>query len=216
MINLNIYEKSFDTLYPAYSESRYAEIQRLIKIYDSDYVLRSVESPHFLKFIELLKPLISIKNYKSQVPFPEELHDVISCIIKIRQVTPSPADIFLNHQTLFNQLISIQGFQLPTVSAVFHFCHPNHFPIVDRNVVSACELLNRTFPNDFNGMQLPSLPALNTSVENKLKKYAAFIAFINMIVELQRPHLEGANYRYIDKALMVFGVPNMRVKAEQP
>ncbi len=216
MDNLDKYAQFFDAAYPNYADARYAEIKQLVALYDSANVLNIVQGHQFSEFVELIRPLTAIKNYKSQVPFPEQLQDVICCIIQIRKKKVGSPDISSNHADLFEKLISIQGFQLPTVSAVFHFCHPDHFPIVDVNVKAACALLKARFPHDFSVLEEPILPAPNTSVRNKMEKYAAFIAFISKVVSHQRVFSGNPTYRYIDKALMVIGVPELRNQAENP
>ena len=214
MENLDRYAQFFDTAYPEYTDARYAEIAQLVSRYDSATALSAIEGQQFRDFVALVQPLIAIKNYKSQVPFPEKVREVVNCIIRIRSAPIGSPDLFANHHSLFEQLISLQGFQLPTVSAVFHFYHPSHFPIIDVNVEAACALLKQRFPNDFARFVAPVLPAPNTSVTNKLNKYAAFIAFIGQVISLQRVHEGNPTYRYVDKALMVLGVPKLRTQVE--
>jgi len=216
MENLDRYARFFDTAYPEYTENRYAYIQRLVLVYDAANTLNVVKERQFAEFVELVSPLIAIKNYKSQVPFPEKLQEVIECIINIRGVAVGSPDIFSNHKALFKQLILFQGFQLPTVSAVFHFCHTDHFPIVDSNVEAACALLKERYPNDFANFKVPLLPKSYTFAENKLDKYSEFVLFINRVMSLQRVHGSNPTYRSIDKALMVLGVPKFRSKVENP
>ncbi len=83
------------------------------------------------------------------------------------------------HSEQIDALLKLEGFQLPTVSAVLHYCHPNAFPIVDVNVEAACALLKEQHEMDFVNLNKPTLPASNTSVKNKKGKYLAFIVFIN-------------------------------------
>lgn len=183
--------------------------------YDTPDILSVLQGQQFAGFADLVKPLTAIKNYKSQVPFPENLQEVLCCIIGIRVTAVGSPDIFNNHRKLFEQLILVQGFQLPTVSAVFHFCHAGCFPIVDVNVKAACAILKERYPSEFSNYEAPQLPAPNTSAINKLKKYSAFVNFIDRIRSLQQAYDGNPTYRHIDKALMVLGVPEMRNKVER-
>ena len=214
MENLERYAHHFDIAFPEYAEIRYAEICRMLSHYDTIGILDIVRGPQFADFVELIKPLTAIKNYKSQVPFPENLQEVTSCIVGIRTTPVSNSDRFRSHTDFFKQLVSIQGFQLPTTSAVFHFCHPHHFPIVDVNVKAACGLLKERYPRDFADIEAPLLPAPNTSALNKLSKYRGFLVFIDRVRSLQQAYGGNPNYRYTDKALMVLGVPELRTKVE--
>lgn len=212
MENLNRYANAFDNFYPRYTDARYGAIQELVARLDQPGVRDALQSDSSLAFAELLEPLIAIKNYKSQTPFPQGFLDALICMLSIRQTTIGEADIFSNHESLFNDLISVQGFQLPTVSAVFHFCSPESFPIVDRNVEGACKLLKERYPRHFANFDAPRLPTL--SAGNKLTYYRNFITFINRVKELQSEYGATPNYRYIDKALMVFGVDKLRNQIE--
>jgi hypothetical protein len=173
-----------------------------------------LQLPQFAESVALIQPLIALKNFKSQIPFPLAVSEVVSCIVDIRTTNVRASTPLANHEQLFCRLLSYQGFQLPTVSAVFHFTHPRHFPIVDVNVQAACSVLRRGFPTDFRGLAVPTLPGAGTSSANKVRKYVAFIEFIKRIISLQRAHTARVNYRYIDKALMVLGVPSYRRAAE--
>ena len=137
MDSLEKYAEEFDKSYPDYAYARYGEIIKLIEAYDKPGLSEFIEGEEFKKFVSLVRPVIAIKNYKSQIPFPEDLASVVRCVISIRSTRPSPKDILKNHRTCFNELMSLQGFQLPTVSAILHFCHPEYFPIVDINVKAA-------------------------------------------------------------------------------
>lgn len=215
MENLNKYAVLFDKVYPRYAGDKYTKIQKLTEKFKEKEAVALIKSEQFALLSQLLEPLIEIKNYKTQVPFPRGFADALVCCIGIKQHTPSGSVFSDDHKGFFKKLISMQGFDLPTVSAVFHFCHPNLFPIVDRNVQSACKILKEKFPKDFEGLEPPLLPRANTSQENKLNKYNEFIKFISKIKELQ-DSCAGAkhDYRFIDKALMVLGVEEYRKKAE--
>ena len=214
MDSLEEYANIFDKEYPAYADARYGEIAALMKIYDTTNVVARAQSDEFAKALQLIVPVIAIKNYKSQIPFPEDLVSVIQCMASIRSITPSGSDILNCHKDSFDKLLSLQGFQLPTVSAIFHFSHPKYFPIVDVNVEAACILLKERYPTDFAALDEPSLPAAATSAVNKAKKYGTFIKFIDKVRELQGKCGGQADFRYIDKALMVLGVTRLRDKVE--
>ena len=214
MDNLDRYAQYFDTAYRDYADARYTGIVRLVSSYDAEGILNIIDGQQFGECIKLLQPLIAIKNYKSQVPFPENLREVLRLIINIRQTEVGSSDVFSNHDKYFKQLVSLQGFQLPTASAVFHFCHPKSFPIVDVNVKEACAHLKDLNQKEFANLEAPGLPASNTSSDNKLKKYKEFEGFIKRVMSLQKEQHGGKpTYRYIDKALMVLGVPELRKKA---
>jgi hypothetical protein len=213
--NLQPYEHAFDGCYPEYERS-YEPIQQLVELHSTAAALNLLnQSSELAALVELLQPLIAIKNYKSQVPFPRDVGSALRCLIELKQhAVPSPA-LSGGPQRIFLAMIEIEGFQLPTVSAVFHFCHPAAFPIVDRNVESACRMLKEEHEDVFSDMQLPRLPSASTSGKNKLRKYQSFIAFIDRIMQVQRSEHGGTpDYRFIDRALMVLGVDEFRRRAE--
>ena len=212
---LEKYAEHFDNAYLNYGDVRYLEIRQLVEGFDAADTIEYVQGNAFAKAVGLIKPMAAIKNYKSQVPFPEDIATATMCIAKIRNTAVDGDDVLRHHRGLIEQLLGQQGFQLPTISAVLHFCHPNHFPIVDVNVQAACALLKARNEADFIELTAPKIPAGSTSTKNQLRKYGAFITFINRIVQLQGAHCMGVpNYRYIDKALMVLGVPQLRREVE--
>lgn len=215
MDSIEKYAKIFNESYPDYADSRYGEIKKLVEVYDAPGIFELIDSEDFKKFSTLIRPVVAIKNYKSQIPFPEDLPTVVRCVASIRATKPLPNDILKAHKTQFDQLLSLQGFQLPTVSAILHFCHPSDFPIVDTNVEAACALLKQRYPNDFSAVAEPSLPAANTSSANKAKKYLEFISFIAKVKSLQASYGGQPDYRYIDKALMVLGVLRLRNEVDE-
>lgn len=215
MNDLTPYAARFDEAYTNYADARYGEMLKLIERYDQPELFQLLESSQFQTLMALIEPLIEIKNYKSQTPFPSEILATIACIAKIRTTPVSSDDPFANHTDSFVELVGIQGFQLPTVSAVFHFCHPDHFPIVDKNVEAACEILWSKYRTDFGGLDLPQLPNFQARAQAKLEKYRLFMHFLSRICDLQRHYTESANYRYIDKALMVMGGEELRNKSKK-
>jgi len=164
--------------------------------------------------LSLIIPLIKIKNYKSQIPFPVVIFDVVEKVVELKNTVPTH-ELSETEILIFDQLINLEGFQLPTVSAIFHFCHPSSYPIVDRNIQASCGLLATEFSEELNRISLPILPAANTSIENKLGKYRNFISFLTEVKNLHNnQHQTEYSFRSLDQELMVYGVPNMKVKAE--
>lgn len=204
MENLDKYAEQFDTDYPSYADVRYSGILALMSAYNSDTASALLASESFKQVLEMILPIIAVKNYKSQIPFPEDVFAVVESLIKLKGVTIDTSDRFSGLTLIFNKLESIQGFQLPTISAVFHFCHPENFPIVDINVQAACMVLIER-NSELAGYKCPKLPAPGTSAANKLEKYKQFIELIDKILDLQSESQAVNNYRSMDKALMVLG-----------
>jgi hypothetical protein len=213
--NLERYTQAFDKAYPNYGEVRYREVLNLVEAYDSADAMEYVGGEAFARAASLIKPLTAIKNYKSQVPYPEDLESVIACVIEVRKTRVDANDVLRNHRAVIETLRELEGFQLPTVSAILHFCCPDDFPIVDVNVEQACALLKKRHSSDFDVEMAPRLPAANTSPNNKIKKYREFIQFIDEIVKIQKGYGGNPDYRYVDKALMVLGVSRLREQVEK-
>lgn len=213
MKNLEIYRKFFDTAYPDYLDTEYEEISRLMRaIPDIDKVISTFKSSEAKDLLGLIIPLIKIKNYKSQIPFPEDIFHTTKLIAEIKNGTPMD-NLSEEHVGLFGELLEVEGFQLPTVSAVLHFCHPDFYPIVDRNIESACDSLLKEIQDS--GITKPKLPASTTSTNNKLTKYRQFILCLTKLRKLHnRQHATNYSFRELDKALMVYGVDSLRKKAE--
>jgi hypothetical protein len=215
MRSLEGYTKYFDEVYLKYGDARYGHVLRLVKAYDVADVKDYVKGPDFGKAARVIEPLTAIKNYKSQVPYPSDTTGTITCIIELRKTNVTRKDVLSRHYDTLTRLLGIGAFQLPTVSAILHFCHPRYFPIVDINVTRACALLKRRHPSDFKGLVPPQLPAHSELASNKIEKYRYFIRFIDRIIELQK-RIEGQHdYRRIDKALMVLGASRRRERAER-
>ncbi|UWF51526.1 hypothetical protein NYP20_11390 [Pseudomonas sp. N3-W] len=213
MENLDKYAEQFDSSYPKYADARYSEVLALVARYDSNAASKVLASESFKQALEMILPVISIKNYKSQIPFPEDIFAVVETVLSVRKVTIDASDRFNGLKPLFNKLVTIQGFQLPTVSAVFHFCHPEHFPIVDKNVQAACKALIDRSP-ELAGYKYPQLPASGTSAANKLKKYRQFIQVIDKVQDLHLEKQKINDYRSMDKALMVLGALELKTTAD--
>ncbi|MFM9380229.1 hypothetical protein [Pseudomonas sp. UV AK001] len=219
MENLEKYMEQFDSNYPKYSDARYSEILALVARYDLNTASKVLTSDSFKQALEIISPLIAIKNYKSQIPFPEDVISAIEAILNIKKVSIDASDRFKNLEPFFNTLVATQGLQLPTISAVFHFCHPDHFPIVDRNIQAACKALIDQSPA-LSGYEYPELPAPGTSAANKLKKYRQFIKVIDRLLESNLEKQKINDYRSLDKALMILGAIELknetkRTKTEQ-
>jgi hypothetical protein len=138
MNNLELYKAYFDQAYPDYADGEYSNIKELVEALPASKEAADTFASKQAKAVyALVIPLIKIKNYKSQIPFPEEFFHAATVIVNIKNsdTTNSLSD---ENIKLIGELLRIKGFQLPTVSAVLHFCHPSIYPIVDRNIVAAC------------------------------------------------------------------------------
>lgn len=205
MEDLSKYERQFDTEFPRYTKEKYDRIRKLVESYSS-LDASILNSEEFAGFIEVLRPLIAVKNYKTQIPFPEDPKTIIQCCIAIKNVIVNKDDVFASLTPQFEELIEQPGFQLPTVSAILHFSHPEAFPIVDVNVEHSCQFLYKENEQDFPGLKTPKLPLYIDSKESKLQKYKHFIKFLDQVLALQRAYCPGQiDYRFLDKALMVLG-----------
>lgn len=213
MENLERYAAQFDVEYPDYADARYSEISAMMARYDSETAEALIASDSLKECAAIILPVIAIKNYKTQVPFPEDVLAVVAAVVMARKATIDAADRFENLKIPFNRLEAIQGFQLPTISAIFHFSHPESFPIVDRNVQAACEILIDRNP-DLASFECPIIPAPGTSAANKLKKYRQFVQVIDGIKAKHPDSTVKNDYRSMDKALMVLGSPELRKKVE--
>ena len=204
--SLDAYAAAFTRTYPKYTDARYKEIRDSVKIFARPGALEQAQSAEFNNACGLFLPLIELKNFKSQVPFPRNAQKAITCCIRIASAKAiRRSNKFAQLGELFLDLIEQEGFQLPTVSAVFHFSHPRAFPIVDVNVARACAILKKEFSARFKGISAPRLPSPKTSSSDKLARYHDFMKFIDMTSGLWRPGASAPSYRELDKALMVLG-----------
>ena len=214
MENLEPYRQRFEQEYPQYADGEYAEISDMIDALPTVDIANASLNPNSSgQILALILPLIKIKNYKSQIPFPIAIYEAVRVVIEIKNMDLTKEDARFDDapNILFRQLLDIEGFQLPTVSAVFHFCHPGLYPIVDRNIESACKQLKELYSEELGEAQLPKLPASSTSDKNKWEKYRSFTTFLDIVNKLQNvQHQTAYIFRDLDKALMVYGVPKMR------
>lgn len=194
--------KNYPKVFPKY-DTPYKDTMKLVETVPNSSDLPAKEDFEKLKF--LLSPLIKIINYKSQKPFPEDCYILIKLIAEIKEGTPNNqlSDYF---EIRLKGLLDMEGIGLPTASAIMHFCHPHHFPIVDRYVDIACNYLVNQYGDIFtlNDFVKMGLPAAATSVKNKINKYRIFMKFISKLKEYL---LDNKNYtlKEIDNALMVLG-----------
>lgn len=181
MLNLERYRRYFDQAYPAYGNERYENIALLVDNLPTLQAFNTLlKTQQALEVRELLAPLILIKNYKSQTPFPSEPLDVIGIILQIR--THIQDDLLSEHlQQPFFRLLESEGFQLPTISAIFHFCDRLRYPIVDRNIEAACALLASQYPDEIRADTVPTLPGYGVNNLNKLGAYRKFISFLTAV-----------------------------------
>lgn len=204
---LKVHAEKFESTFPLYSDARYGAIAAMLEGYSLEEVRSVLSNDISRKLLTLVKPIIAIKNYKSQIPFPENIEAVVERAFIIKSVKPNCESnvVLKGFSNEFDEFLGFDGFQLPTVSAIFHFCHPDHFPIVDTYVEAACGYLGNNFPCDFSGLEIPSLPRPLSSNLTKRMRYEGFIKFINRIKSLQADCCGKFSYRDIDKALMVLG-----------
>jgi hypothetical protein len=214
MHNLQPYVDVFDDAYPDYADEPYYEIRHLVDVYQANNACETVHSAEFARAVELIQPLIAIKNYKSQVPFPSDVVNAIDCIVEIHQMEVTLNEVRGVQAALMTRLLGIQGFRLATASAVMHFCHPSHFPIVDVNVAAACALLKAQYNGDFEGFEVPRIPHYQGNPDAVIVAYRRFISFIDRVRILQNQYGGPGDYRYIDKALMVLGDDRTRARVE--
>jgi hypothetical protein len=216
-VDLNSYAAEFDISFPEYGDGRYNRILSLVEAAFSNKgtVSAQIASPEFRNAMALLQPLIEIKNYKSQIPFPTDLSDMLSTLADLKSQVPDqhPLDNAVT-SGIFERMVGVRGYDLPTVSAMFHFCHPNHFPIVDVNVEAACAYLKA---KDNMERASPTLPSHVAKPSYKLARYADFIRFIDALIDarcIATSTERRLTYRFMDKALMVLGAKKLREKKE--
>lgn len=208
MQNLEKYARQFPKKFGPYSDARYTAISGLISQLDQRDVRKHVCSKHFRRAVSLIQPLVAIKNFKSQTPFPQDIAAAVEAVLSIRTARVRRASRFDDIEDGFAALNKIEGFGVPTISAVLHFCHPHQFPIVDRNVLHACKILIDKYPREFAGYACPGLANRAAHVGVKLQRYEQFVCVIDRIIERHPPSPIKASYRAIDKALMVLGSPS--------
>lgn len=215
MINLEKYRNYFNQAYPDYADGEYSQISDLVRALPADEeVARVLSTADAQAALGLILPLIKIKNYKSQIPFPVDLFEAVGLIAEVKNSVPA-ISLLDNDAKVFERLLSVKGFQLPTISAVLHFCHPEIFPIVDRNIEAACGLLSNECPNEFDEKLVPTLPAYTASAKNKLSKYKGFVQFLSSVKNKHNEeHDTQYGYRELDKAMMVYGAPNFKIAVD--
>jgi len=214
-MDLSLYQKKFDQQYGEYAEN-YKIVKAHTNRLNTRGLLQELTSVEFRRFATLLEPLVWIKNYKTQSPFPVDVVSVLRCIIELKRSSIPAARLSKEPERLFLEILRKQGFGLPTVSALFHFCHPNRYPIVDRNVEAACNVLKRQHATDFEDLDAPKLPDAKLPETMKLARYRSFITFIDRIKNLQKQQHGGRpSYRFIDKALMVLGAEELKRRARR-
>jgi hypothetical protein len=208
--DLSAYQRKFSNRYPRY-ERTYPQIERSIKVYAARGTLTLANSKRFGQCVDLLRPIIAVKNYKSQTPFPEdpqEIRRLVSCVVRLKRCPIGKDELHGEPAVLFSEVIELEGFRLPTVSAIFHFCHPRNFPIVDRNIEAACRILKRRYPETFTDVEQPRLPSGKKKAigHTSLNRYRAFIAFLKRVRAVQQKrHGGNPDFHFIDQALMVLG-----------
>jgi hypothetical protein len=212
MINLQPFKNRFDSEFPAYSSEHYQKIRDCVAaIPTAEKVEELLASTPGKQVLDLLHPLIEVKNYKSQVPFPTNPYGALCNIAKLKDLGAPQAEsetFGAQRFDIFKALIDNKGLDLPTVSAIFHFCFPGSYPIVDRNIAAAC---NELCPLE----QPPALPTYGASADYKWKVYERFTDCLNRLMAAHNKAYEtGYDFRSLDKALMVYG-KDQRATARQ-
>jgi hypothetical protein len=207
MIDLLPYSKQFDELFPKYTDQRYVEIKELVDSY-VDVIAADLDSDEFRTGIKLISPFIALRNYKTQIPFPLDLKNVIANIIALRSLKISEETKFSpNASEIFWKLLEFKGLGFPIVTTIFHFCHPDKYPIIDRYIRKACSLIKvDDLVGEFKGVAAPTFPQSLYSKGSSVNKYIGYISFLNRVLELQLTQYgHKMEYRTLDKALMVLG-----------
>jgi hypothetical protein len=212
MIDLRNDEQRFDNEFPAYGNARYAGIAACVAALPTARDLRDLlASACGRRVLDLLRTLLEIRNYKAQVPFPRNPAGVLHAIATLKDLgAPRDDDDAFGprRQDVFERLVGFDGFELPTVSAVFHFCFPDRYPIVDRNIETACKALCNGLDT---GEPPPALPAYAASAE---RKWTAYRTFAHCLQRIRQAHNAryGTTYdfRALDRALMVYGAARRR------
>jgi hypothetical protein len=213
--DLTRYHDAFDEWFPRYKDSVYTGIHMLVDSYRPPLgkdLLEIVNSADFRGSMAVLQPLIAIRNYKSQTPFlyrPRDLVRAIELLVELSACKPGRSDPLSDPTVVdvIKGLLELDGFRLATVSAVCHFCHPKLFPIVDINIQAACLPLKSIYPDYFEGLQPPRLPADRTYADSMaiIERYREFKAFIDAVMRAHSMNVGRVDYRFIDKAMMVIG-----------
>lgn len=216
MENLTKYGEQFEDSFRAFGDARYNRIIESLCEYAQRDLEETLSSKQFADLCRLVKPIIEIKNYKSQTPFPVDLETTIRVIAGVKRWDPAQDENLSQLDDHLKGLITLDGIRLPTASAVLHFCHPEHFPIVDVNVEAACRRLKESCPEEFSKLDLPKLPATTDKrAETSVTSYRQFIRFLCAVLQKQRRYSRGANFRSLDKALMVLGSQELKKRKKE-
>jgi len=209
MINLEAYKVRFDTEFANYSDVRYGKICGLVEGLPSDLdVQNNLNTPQAIAIEAMLGPLIEIRNYKSQTPFTRSPFEAVKLIARLKKIQ-DPWKFDNEAESAFNSFLELGGFRLPTISAIFHFCHCNHFPIVDRNIAAACA----DFAEDVSQVA-PKIPSYQTKDSSKnIEAYKQFVSFLGKLKEMHNLiHKTDYSFRDLDKSLMVYGAEKLKNK----
>lgn len=218
------WERLFDEKYPRYEDERYQHLLGLYERYAEGGrgadALKVVASAEFARCLWFLQGMLAVKNYKGQVPFPENPDEIVAAlgfIIRLKRWQPRAAPFSDGAlRKIFAGLLALPGFEFRTVTAIFHFCHPDVFPIADLNVEAACARLKETHPALFGHLPLPRLPLYAMDPAQKIECYKRFIAFLEAARKAeQRRGARLPTFRFVDRALMVLGGEQRRAKAAQ-
>ena len=226
MEDLTKYRNQFQSEFPRYSNQRYAAIVQLFEEYDDPDACTVIGSEQFDNFLRFVKPIVAVKDFKSQSSFPEsKLSLVIEKAAELRKTDKRLKCDHKKFETIFQELVSSTeqgksesnksaqksvrtGFDLATGSALFHFCMPDKFPIVDMYVKEACKYLSDKYAREI-GCHCPNFPSAKSSAAYKWKCYKDYISFLDSIRFIQNRRVtrksEEWKLRDLDCALMVLG-----------
>jgi len=224
--DLTKYRNQFQSEFPKYSSQRYAAIVQLFEAFDDPDACTVIASSAFENFLRFVKPIVAVKDFKSQSSFPEsKLSLVIEKAAELRNLDKRLKCDHKNFEKIFQELVSSTkqgktessksakksvrtGFDFATGSALFHFCMPDKFPIVDMYVKEACKYLNDKYAREI-GCHYPEFPSAKASAAHKWKCYKDYIQFLESIrVTQNRRGTRGGEkwkLRDLDCALMVLG-----------
>jgi hypothetical protein len=211
--DLTPYENYFNTAFPNYNDDVYAEIRHASNDWRDPGAMGVIDDENIEPFLGLLGPLVKIYNFKNTIDFPSNPKEAIRSLINVMNaelgeapgLNDPPIQVGDYHQ-LIASLIGHEGIALRTATAYLHFCYPDHFPIIDKNVKKGCARLFNIYPQDFERFDgAPILPPYGDDIETQLTRYQDFVNFIAHVKLLQFQYDPEVTFRKVDKALMVIG-----------
>lgn len=86
MIDLEPFIALFNTKFPEYGDEPYNEICDLAESLADDNIQNLIANDQFDEFVACVSPLIGIKNYKTQIPFPLNLRAAIQNLVDVKNL----------------------------------------------------------------------------------------------------------------------------------